>query len=124
MFVVENAHAQASEKKHFHSEEEVGLVAAACPNIRRVIFKLSPDNEATSCLHLVEFQQLQQLEMWGGGFRRAKLDQLLEVVGPNLRQQLYQFLYFYRGGLFAALICMVLYVWYLFPVLVCMVLHL
>ena len=60
---------QASEKQHFHSEAELRVVARACPDIRRVVLKLSPESETVSCLHLVEFQQLRQLEMWGGGFR-------------------------------------------------------
>ncbi len=79
------ASAQASEKKHFHTEAELRLVSRACPDIRRVVLKLCPDSETISCLHLVEFQQLQHLEMWGGAFRQAQQDLLLEVIGPNLR---------------------------------------
>jgi ribosome modulation factor len=71
-------------------------VAYACPDIRRIIFKLSPESDATarSCLPLVEFQKLAHLEMWGGGFRQAQLDQVLEVMGPNLRYR-----YVYRSCL-------------------------
>ena len=86
---------QASEKQHFHTEEELRLVVRACPDIRRVVFKLSPESDATvrTFLHLVEFQQLQHLETWGGGFREAQLDRLLEVVGPNIRCNKLSYLY-------------------------------
>ena len=33
---------QASEKIHFHSDEEMALIAEACPNIERMIFKYNP----------------------------------------------------------------------------------
>ena len=34
---------QASEKVHFHTDSEMELVANACPDIQKMIFKFNPD---------------------------------------------------------------------------------
>ena len=40
---VEFSYVQASEKVHFHTDTEMALVAEACPDIQKMIFKYNPE---------------------------------------------------------------------------------
>ena len=92
---------QASEKIHFHSDEEMALIAEACPNIERMIFKYNPQyfsnylqvilsfhlniaNKTVTCPQLAVFDHVRQFETWGGEFLSSGLAGLLEIIGPNL----------------------------------------
>ena len=90
---------QASEKIHFHSDEEMALIAEACPNIERMIFKYNPEYFSNylqvyfppNCPdqqvspQLAVFDHVQHFETWGGDFLTSGLAGLLEIIGPNLQ---------------------------------------
>ena len=59
------------------------LVAEACPDIQKMIFKYNP-YFFTNYLQLAVFDRLRHFETWGGEFEASGLSQLLEVIGPNL----------------------------------------
>ena len=73
----------------------MALLHAACPDIRRMIFKFQPEF-LSNYLQLAVFDKLQHFETWGGeymevpsspshtAFLQSGLQQLLEVLGPNL----------------------------------------
>ena len=92
---------QASEKIHFHSDEEMALIAEACPNIEKMIFKYNPQYfsnylQVISALplslptcdlsspQLAVFDKVQHFETWGGEFVSSGLAGLLEIIGANL----------------------------------------
>ena len=76
-------HFQASETKHFHTNTDMDLVAEACPDIQKMIFKYNP-YFFTSYIQLAVFDKLQHFETWGGEYQVSGLGQLLEVIGYNL----------------------------------------
>jgi hypothetical protein len=59
------------------------LVAEACPDIQKMIFKYNP-YFFTSYIQLAVFDKLQHFETWGGEYQVSGLGQLLEVIGYNL----------------------------------------
>ena len=51
---VEFSYVQASEKVHFHTDTEMALVAEACPDIQKMIFKYNPEY-FSSYLQVINF---------------------------------------------------------------------
>jgi len=74
---------QASETRHFHTNEDMELLAEACPDIQKMIFKYNP-HFFTSYIQLAVFDKIQHFETWGGEYQVSGLDQLIEIIGPNL----------------------------------------
>ena len=59
------------------------LVAEACPDLQKMIFKYNP-HFFTNYLQLAVFDKLEHFETWGGEYHVSGLDQLIEIIGPNL----------------------------------------
>jgi len=74
---------QASEKVHFHTDLEMSIVAEACPDLKKMIFKYNPEY-FSSYLQLAVFEKIRHFETWGGGFISSGLSQLLEIIGGRL----------------------------------------
>ena len=74
---------QASEKVHFHTDAEIAVLAEACPDLQKMIFKFNPFY-CSSYLNLSMFERLRHFETWGGDYETSGLAQLLEIVGANL----------------------------------------
>ena len=74
---------QASEIKHFHTNSDMELLAEACPDITRMIFKYNP-HFFTNYIQLAMFEKLTHFETWGGEYWQSGLGQLLEILGSNL----------------------------------------
>merc|ERR1719273_805970 len=62
----------------------MALIAEACPNIERMIFKYNPQY-FSNYLQLAVFDQVQHFETWGGEFLSSGLAGLIEIIGPNLQ---------------------------------------
>ena len=58
-------------------------VAEACPDIKKMIFKFNP-HFFNNYLQLAVFNNLEHFETWGGEYCLSGLDQLIEIIGPNL----------------------------------------
>ena len=59
------------------------LLAEACPDIQKMIFEYNP-HFFTSYIQLAVFDKIQHFETWGGEYQVSGLDQLIEIIGPNL----------------------------------------
>ena len=59
------------------------LLAEACPDIQKMIFKYN-SNFFTTYTQLACFDKIQHFETWGGEYQPSGLDQLIEIIGPNL----------------------------------------
>ena len=78
----------------------MALVAEACPDIKKMIFKYNPEyfssylqvidfcfcatHSHNQLFQLTDFCHLRHLETWGGSFQSSGLSHLLEVIGERL----------------------------------------
>ena len=74
---------QPSRTRPYYTKEEIELVAASCPNIRKLCFKYNP-KFLTDFAELSVFENLSILEVWGGEYFSSNLFLLLETIGQNL----------------------------------------
>jgi len=72
----------ASEEYFFHSSDQIDLVARLCPKIEKMLFMFN--NQEAVFRDIVAFNNLKELDVWGGEFYTDEFYAAVEQLGPKL----------------------------------------